>query len=106
MEIKLSPEQEAALIRSNEAANRDPETRPTLDQFVQSVFDTAAELHVKAWEIRDAAEVDLVLKKTITTMTPEDKATVVAILNKYELKPPVEVAPPVEEPPVEEPIVP
>lgn len=96
--ITISPEQEKALIRSNESTNPDPLTRPTLDKFAQYVFDQKCSEHIKVWADRDAADVAAKLASNVYTMTPEDKATVVAILDKYQLKPPTEVEPPPAEP--------
>jgi len=105
MEIKISSEQEAALNRSNESANADPLTRPTLEQFVQSMFDEKMNEHVRAWSQRDSQLVAVKLATSITTMTKEDKDVVVAILDKYQIKPPTEIQPTVD-PIIEEVITP
>jgi len=105
--ISLSAEQEAALTRSNVQGNPDPGTRPRLEGFIQSVFDQKAAEHVLAWAGRDNQDVAVKLATSITTMTKEDKATVVGILDKYQIKPPVEVDPGLIDPIIiEEPLLP
>jgi len=93
MEIKITSKQEAALNRSNESANTDPTTRPALAEFVQSMFDEKMNDHVRAWEQRDNQIMAATLATNIATMTKEDKATVTAILDKYKIPAPAEVAP-------------
>jgi len=83
MEIKITPEQEAALARSGADA--------------QDVFDRAADEHVRVWAQRDAEDVKALLAKNITTMTPEDRETVVAVLTKYQIAAPIEIEPIIEE---------
>ena len=107
--LTLSAEQEAALTRSNTQTNPDPGVRPRLEAFVQSVFNQKAAEHVRAWAGQDDAALAQKLATSITTMTKEDKEAVVTILDKYQIKPPTEVKPPIvgEEPPIiEEPIAP
>lgn len=102
--LTLSQEQVDALTRSNETSNADPKTRPTLEVFTQTVCNVKIKEHVDAWQQRDAANMQAKLAANVLEMTKEDRDTVIAILDKYEIPPPKEVPPDVEPAP-EEPVV-
>ena len=101
----LTAEQEAALTRSNVASYPDEHTRPRFEAFVQGVLDAKVLEHVQAWAGRDVNAVAEKLAKSITTMTKEDKETMVTILDKYQIPVPVEVNPTID-PIIEEPLTP
>jgi len=86
------------MTRSLESSYPDVGTRPKFNDYVQLQCNSVAELHVKTWERRDEDAVKAVIAKGVLPMTKEDRDAVIAVLDKYQIPPPVEVPPVIEEP--------
>lgn len=61
--IELTPEQEAALTRSNASANPDESARPKLETFILDALNAKLNEHVAAWKSRDLSAISTNLEK-------------------------------------------
>lgn len=85
--LELTDVQEKALTRSNESANPDADTRPSLEAFVTDAVAGKLDEHVTAWRGRDLYEAKATLDKHMDKLTAEDLDAVRAIAAKYEAEP-------------------
>lgn len=93
MDIKLTltDDQATALQRSHEEFYPDERTRPAFEEFAGKVIgDRIDKEFVASWRRKDAATLSESLEKHAGKFSVEDRATILAIVGKYDEAPAAE----------------